>query len=49
MARFLQAMLIAVPALLEALVFLSKTKSGSHDRFHGHHQDHFHDNDYFGG
>jgi len=49
MARFLQAMLIAVPALLEALLFLNKTKSGDHDRFHGHRHDHFHDNDFFEG
>jgi hypothetical protein len=44
MARFLQAMLIAVPALLQALLFLSRTQSGRHD----HYQDQYHDNDYFG-
>ena len=48
MARFLQAMLIAVPALLQALLFLNKTKSGNHDHFHGHRYDDY-DDDYFGG
>ena len=44
MARFLQAMLIAVPALLEALLFLSRKQSGGY----GHRHDDY-DDDYFGG
>jgi len=49
MARFLQAMLIAVPALLEALLFLSRRQSGGHGHYHGHHHGHYPDDDYFEG